>query len=283
MPASHVSVVTFTDTEAAAVAQVLRDLQGGGWRPVAGDRTLLERPAPAGAGGNLRLSHISRGAQGNVVVAEVLARRFAREDPLPDYIVFYGCAGTVDPENLGRVYLVARTHYLSLGTVRPRRGGESVTLKNKWIEPDVEPRSVNALRPGVFPLVGGTATRNMLKETTFPPALVLATDAVIRVKPDAAPPKQGVQGQPHKWKAEDWTWGQAMAHVLDSSAGMDALVEMESYGIAVTTRALNLGEHVIVMRVATDDLVVKDGRQAELLMRGRVALMQLLAVLYEMP
>lgn len=286
MPArTSITVVTFNENEADAVRQMFDDLRGGGWKnATSGDPTVIDRPG-LGGGPDLRLSHIHRGAQGNVGVAAQLAKIFAGAADPPDYVVFYGCAGAVDSANVERVYLVAETRYISLGTVASGSSGERVTLKNKWIEYAIHPRRVDPIAPGVFPLVGGNATRNLLTETTLPPARVLATDAVVHVSPDRVVPAEDVPGQPGKWADGEWTYGQAMAHVINQSAGMDTLVEMESYGIAATTRALGLGERVVVMRVTTDALANKNtisSGQGPLLMRGRLALLQLLAVLLEL-
>jgi hypothetical protein len=267
------------------VRQSFEDLRRGGWKnATSADTTIIARPGLNG-GPDIRLSHVHRGAQGNVGVAAQLAKTFANPTDQPDYVVFYGCAGAIKPANVGRVYLVAETRYLSLGTVAVGPSGECVTLKNKWIEYAVHPRKVDPIAPGVFPLVGGNATRNLLNETTLPPARVLATDAVVHVAPDEAPPAENVPGQPGKWAEAEWTYGQAMAHVIDQSAGMDTLVEMESYGIAATTRALGLGERVVVMRITTDALADKNSTssgQKQLLLQGRLALLQLLAVLLEL-
>jgi hypothetical protein len=116
---------------------------------------------------------------------------------------------------------------------------------------------------------------------------VLGTEAVVHRLPHTKTPKENVPGMSGHWADNDWTYGEAMAHVIDRTAGTDTLVDMESYGIATTTRALGLGERVIGMRVATDALKGKKtdklgGGQGRLLLSGRLALMHLLAVLLEL-
>jgi hypothetical protein len=84
-------------------------------------------------------------------------------------------------------------------------------------------------------------------------------------------------------KAES-TYAQAMAHVASLSAGRDVLVEMESYGIATTTRALGPRRAGRGLRIATDALGDKeatDARQGEVLMIRRLALLKLLLVLFD--
>ena len=285
---THIEVVTFTDTEAAAVRKVLEDLQGAGWKA---SRSTPESAStgvvrPVGNDGEWKLTHTGLEAQGNVMVSARLAYEFhGRSGPPPQFVVFYGCAGTIDKNDLASVYLVAETTYLSLGTVKPGEGGipERVTLKNKWICRDIDPPEVRALPRGVFPLVGGTGSRDLRKETRFPAARVLATDAVVHVPPGDPPPADA-RKEPPLWKKGEWTYGQAMAHVASTSAGMDVLVEMESYGIASVTRALGLGEQVVVMRITTDALGDKeatDAGQGDLLMKGRLALLWLLRVLFD--
>jgi hypothetical protein len=104
---------------AVGVEDVVLDVgRGAGWTNVThSDPSVISRPTADGSG-EMRLSHIHRGAQGNVIVAVELVRIFvgSTDDP-PDYVVFYGCAGTPRPEDVGNVYLVAETRYLALGTV----------------------------------------------------------------------------------------------------------------------------------------------------------------------
>lgn len=286
--------MTFTSAEAAAVHQALSDLRDGGWDSGRSDTGspswTIERPIATG--GQWRLTHTALGAQGNTIVAARLAHAFhGRTGPAPNFVVFYGCAGAVDANKVGSVYLVAETAYLSLGTVKPAASagdsdgpvGEIVTLKNKWICPQIDDSDVRSLDRWTFPLVGGQTSRNLLAETNLPPARVLATDAVIHVLPGVPPPPEALSFPP-RWQKGEWTYGQAMAHVIDNTAGMDVLVEMESYGIAATTRALGLGEKVVVMRITTDALGNKketDAGQGGLLMQGRLALLLLLDVLFD--
>jgi hypothetical protein len=284
---THIEVVTFTDTEKAAVRDVLERLQHAGWkksRSTPHFPTGVERPC--GNDGQWKLTHTALGAQGNMMVSVQLAYAFhGRAGPPPAYVVFYGCAGTIDEDDLASVYLVAETTYLSLGTVKRGEGAisEQVTLKNKWICADVHEAGVRAFPREVFPLAGGAGSRDLLKETRIPPARVLATDAVIHVPPCAAPPADK-RVEPPLWKKGEWTYAQAMAHVASRRAGMAVLVEMESYGIARATRVLGLGEQVVVMRITTDVLGKKEATnagQAKLLMDGRLALLLLLRVLFD--
>src|SRR3954447_23297784 len=52
-------------------------------------------------------------------------------------------------------------------------------LRPAAYQPRSGPAEAQHLDRGVFPLVGGQSARNLLSETRFPPARVLATDAVI--------------------------------------------------------------------------------------------------------
>lgn len=286
---TRVEVVTFTATERAAVSTMMTELEAAGWSRVRGVPQThgrdLQRPVGS-QDDSWRLTHTALRAQGNVVVGAELARTFTGRRTPPDYVVFFGCAGAIHEANVGGAYLVAEPRYLSLGTVDHRHGGapgeELVTLKNKWICAHVDDSDVYALPTEVFPLVGGSGTRDLRAETGIDPARVLATDKVVRVPPGAGPPP-GSDGNPNVWPKAEWTYGEAMAHVIETSSGLDVLVEMESYGIAAVTRALSLGEKVVVLRIATDALADKtatDGEQGALLMNGRLALLELIKALF---
>lgn len=281
--------MTFTGTERAAVTTMMDELEAAGWSRVRGvsqdHGKDLQRPVGS-EDDTWRLTHTALQAQGNVVVGAELARTFTGRRTPPDYVVFFGCAGAIRKANVGGAYLVAETRYLSLGTVVDRPGGapgdEIVTLKNKWICAQVDDPEVHALPTEVFPLVGGTGTRDLRKETGIDAARVLATDKVVRVSPTVGP-LRGSRGNPNLWPKSEWTYGEAIAHIIETSSGLDVLVEMESYGIAAVTRALGLGEKVVVLRIATDALADKsatDDQQESLLIDGRLALLELIKALF---
>jgi hypothetical protein len=59
------------------------------------------------------------------------------------------------------------------------------------------------------------------------------------------------------YAADEWTYGQALAHCRDHVPG-PILIEMETFGIASTMRALTLDDRVLVLRVVTDALSNKE-------------------------
>lgn len=281
-------MVTFNQNEAAAVDTLLRDLVNGPASPWkwprprrgAGAEVTIRRPF----GQDLwQLDHIPLGAQGNVIAASELARLFRPRTRVPDYVVFYGCAGVINSSHQGRVFLVDSVNYLSLGTVDAAGSGacEEITLKNKWLCYTYPQASVRPLRQMIFPLVNGHGSLNVRSLTRLPIAQVAATDKVVRVKRGQAPAPVA-SGPPHvAYPQADWTYAQALD--LVAQAGNSVLVEMESYGIARVAEALSILDRVVVMRVATDSLADhanSDRAQKELLMGGRFDLGRLLARLF---
>jgi hypothetical protein len=278
----HIGIVTFNASESAAVESLLDDLAdenspwgrdgSSGIRRSFGDQTWT-------------ISHEALLAQGNAVAAAELASQFRSPDHTPDFVVFYGCAGVLEEENLASAFLVERVNYLSLGTVdSDGLSGEKVTLKNKWLcylaDP---PPGVRPLPAISFPLAESNSQirRKIAGLTT---ARVAATDKVIHVRPRPAPPPT-VQPPPvAAYKAEKWSYAEALGYVADS--GEDILVEMESYGIGRTAKSLDILDHILVLRVTTDALTDHDAgeeaneRQATLLMKGRAVLGHLLSCLF---
>jgi nucleoside phosphorylase len=218
-------------------------------------------------------------AQGNVLAGAQLAEFFTDHDP-PDYVVFYGCAGALDPADANSVFLVQHANYLSLGTVERSAGPhEKVTLKNKWLC-HVTPREVDPLESVSFPMTMPTSGLDLCAVSDIPPARVAATDKVLRIGLGVAPTPVSA-GPPHAAYAKaEWSYGEALA--LVAQAGDAVIVEMESYGIGRIARALKFDERVVVLRVTTDSLedhANSDHEQRNLLERGRAALGLVLAIL----
>jgi nucleoside phosphorylase len=288
----RIGVVTFNENEALAVDSLLSDLASGApspWRREG--RQVIARDYGTDT---WRLEHFSLLAQGNVVAAAALADQFAATKPRLDFVIFYGCAGAVEPLDVGEVFLVQRAHYLSLGKVAPiKKGGgggedgELVTLKNKWLCHLQPPADAEPLTPGVFPLCSGSAAVDVPAITGLPTARVAATDKVVTV-PVGMPPAVKEPGPPHDlYEKKEWTYGEALAFVAATAGPL--LVEMESFGIARVAEALGILDRVVVLRVTTDTLVDHnrlvgsngEDRQRQLLLQGRAVLGYLLAKLYE--
>lgn len=276
----YISVVTFNENEKAAVEELLNDLADGvsDWGRNGGKA--IERKCGQDV---WRLEHVALLGQGNVVAGAELARQFKSADGIPNYVVFYGCAGVPDKKDVGSAFLAGAVNYLSLGTVDSSTGGEKITLKNKWLcytDPYAGVEPLPAIR---FPLVRpGSQTLEEL--APLETARVAATDKVIHVLPDTAPDPLHHPPPRAEYEATPWTYAQALGLIAES--GEDLLVEMESYGIARVATSMEILDHVIVLRVITDALV-DHGRedddcdqQATLLMEGRLALGHLLACLF---
>jgi nucleoside phosphorylase len=277
----QVSIVTFNQNESNAVEALLDDLDDGNSPWGRDGRSAIKRVF---GGQTWTISHEALLAQGNVVAAAELARQFQNAESTPDYVVFYGCAGALDPAQGASAFLVESVNYLSLGTVDPAGPErETVTLKNKWLCDLTPSVGVEPLPLTRFPLV----ERSSRRRARFPgleTARVAATDKVIHVgkgntpRPMIPPPPRAM------YEKEDWTYGEALAFVANS--GEYVLVEMESYGIGRIAESLAILDHVIVLRVTTDSLTnhAKGPRgpdpQATLLMEGRAILGHLLACLF---
>jgi hypothetical protein len=275
-----ISVVSFNHNEKLAVDALLSDLASGApspWRR-AGEQA-IERDFGSDV---WRLEHFPLLAQGNVVAAAELANLFQPKRKVPDFVVFYGCAGAVDVRHTRSAFLVEGVNYLSLGTVGPGRvSGELVTLKNKWLCHTDPKADVDPLGLADFPLCSGSGSLNIPALTGLPTARVAATDKVVRVAPQAAPVPSKRTPLQNMYKKGEWTYGEALGFVAD--AGGVVLVEMESYGISRIARALDIQERVVVMRVTTDALTdhgISDEEQRDLLMKGRKVLGHLLALLF---
>ncbi len=276
-----ISVVSFNQNEQRAVDQLLSDLASGApspWRR-SGEQT-IERDFGEEV---WKLQHFPLNAQGNVVAAVRLAELFAPLRKVPDFVVFYGCAGALEKEHTRSVFLVEAVNYLSLGTVvADGAGGETVTLKNKWLCHTPPPSDVRPLPLGIFPLCSGSGSFDLRALSGLPGARVAATDKVIRVGRGSAPAPT-VAGPPDTYYAKnEWTYGDALDFVASGHEKI-LLVEMESYGISRIAEALNIQDRVVVMRVTTDALTdhgKSDDDQHSLLMQGRTVLGHLLASLF---
>ena len=272
----EIEVVTFTASEAAAVERLLDDLASpeSEWARHGPDTIELDSTR------SVRIRHRQLRAQGNVVAAATVTQLFSDRRRLPDLVLFYGCAGAVDSADVGSAFLVGSVSYASLGTVEVVQGGgqgEVATLKNKWMchvdGADVDPLPsmtfTHTLDPVALDLTIAGLTR----------CHVMATDKVVRVGPATVPPVPGRVGPPHSiYEKGEWSYSDALAYTVDQSAE-PVLVEMEAYGIAQAAAALKLEDRVVVVRIATDDLVghaTSDGAQEDLLRRGRIALLSVL-------
>jgi hypothetical protein len=78
-----------------------------------------------------------------------LAELFALRRSVPDFVVFYGCAGVLQKEHTRSVFLIEAVNYLSLGTVVGVGAStdEKVALKNKWLCHTPPPSDVKGSRP----------------------------------------------------------------------------------------------------------------------------------------
>lgn len=223
-----------------------------------------------------------------VVAAETARLLGPRENAgsRPDYVVFFGCAGAIDPRDERSVFLVDEVRYASLGDVSKSspNADELVQLKTKWLSADVQDASEGPVAPEYLPLTTGRqGFRNLSAETTLPAARVFATDAVVKVDPSAQPPRAGPGGL---FVDKGWSYADALAYLRELSPNVPALVEMESFGIALTAAAIGMSGQVVAIRVATDALSNHstqggDERQAELLMRARGALLHVINTLFQ--
>jgi nucleoside phosphorylase len=221
-------------------------------------------------------------AQGNVIAGAQLAEFFA-DRVAPENVVFYGCAGALRPQDAASAFLVEYANYMSLGTVQPDGARERVTLKNKWLCDLDPPGDVEPLSAVAFPLtIAGRAAIDVRALSGLPVARVVATDKVLRVRPEPAPAPM-VSAPPRDLYAKDeWTYSQALG--LWVGGGGPVLVEMESYGIGRIAQALHIADRVVVLRVTTDTLADhadSDADQQALLIRARHLLGRILAILFD--
>lgn len=272
----RIDIVTFNANEADAVARFMAELavspSAWEWVDPAPDRTQAlrcKRP-------NVALNHIALLAQGNVIAATQLARAFVAKDKRPDFIVFYGCAGAINPSYRGEAFLVGSASYASLGTVERSGTSEKVTLKNKWM--------CHAKNSGTSPLQAvdfepalRKGARDLAAATSLTTAHVVATDKVVKVGAAAIAPAP-LPGAPIQYAKADWSYGEALAYVAQHYSHCPVLVEMEAFGIGQIAMALDILDQVVIARVVTDDLVnhpSSDAYQRQMLMEWRVALAQL--------
>lgn len=270
----RIDIVTFNANEERAVEQFLDDLlQAWSAWSRAGRRGIKLKGK-----NNVELNHMALNAQGNVVAAAQLAMAFADIEKRPDFVIFYGCAGAVDPAYVGEAFLIGSVSYASLGTVEPsgRAQGETVTLKSKWL--------CNTRNSGASPLESidfsealSKGALNLQSATSLTTAHVVATDKVIRVAASLAPPRP-LAGTPVHYASGPWTYGDALAYVTQCYRASPVLVEMESFGIGKIAHALSFDDHVVIVRVVTDDLVghrLSKQAQGDLLMAWRGILARL--------
>ena len=263
------SIVTFNTREASAIDALFDQIIAfGGWRRRGPNRVYTGKGAFT-----LVLRHIPLNSQGNVVAASSLAQLFDESNVDEDFTIFYGCAGVVEPRWVDHVFLVGEVTYASLGTVSmtaPSGPSEQVTLKNKWIC-HTSPKEVEPLPAVSFPSVLGHGAINLSRITGIEVAHVMATDKVVKVGASASAPGPLLHGSAHKsYSKQDWTYGDALAHVKDNCGGRPLLVEMESFGIGMLAKALKVEDRAVVIRVTTDSLVDhlgSDPQQAAMLLK----------------
>jgi hypothetical protein len=290
-----VVIFTFTDTEFTAVRSLLNSYldpnraDSPPWRVAfLGGETITRTFAD---GRTAQIEHKPLRAQGNVTAAAELARAAygipGTRDPQADYYIFYGCCGALDEELIGEAFRVSRVAYLSLGSVtngasqarqlvtnkpEPEPAGsktpaneasevviETVKLKNKWIV-RTDPDNQQPLSSIPLP-TGSKDAPGPLMFLNLPDAFVLATDKVIKIPPAENAPKESWiehHGGP-VYNQDEWTYGQALAHCKKYVPG-PILIDMETFGIASTMRAMGLRERVLVLRVVTDALTNKAGQ-----------------------
>lgn len=277
-----IGVVSFNANEARAVSLLLDDLANGIPSPWQREGDDAVRRV-VGSGQEWRVEHVALLAQGNVLAAARLAEFFQDHQKAPDYVVFYGCAGAVDPQHAASMFLVQGVNYLSLGTVAQHGGQpETVTLKNKWLCHLTSRADAGPLEAVNFPMCNpGAAPLDLCKLSGVPSARVAATDKVVRIAPSMVPtPVQA--GPPHdRYAKGEWSYGQALALVAQAPGVV--IVDMESFGIGRIAQALQIEDRVVVLRVTTDvltDHVHSDDVQRDLLEQGRYMLGRVLAVMF---
>lgn len=276
--------MTFNRNEAEAVDLLLDELtvNSSGWSRKGSDAVVSTQEV---------LRHVRLDAQGNVLAATSLASAYMRKQP-PDFYVFFGCAGAIDPNHSSSIFLVDAAKYISLGTVSPHDSvGEIVTLKNKWLAQH-EPPDVHPLDPVEFPLARmasaavatGESSASLSDATGLPVAHVAATDKVVRVGPGTPPvPLSSAFGH-KKYKKAEWSYRDSLAFVNELTGTRPLLVEMESFGIGSVARELHIDNHVVVIRVTTDSLVDhgdSDESQQRLLKEARHGLALVILALLE--
>jgi len=278
MAVLRIGVVSFNQREADAVDALLDDLTNeSAWSRHGSNGVSMSYPR------EVVIDHHPLRAQGNVIAAARMAELLGAHQRQPDLLVFYGCAGAVDPANVGSAFLVGSVSYLSLGTVDVESTFpylERVTLKNKWLchvaGADAEPLETVTFNEVISgPALGLAASK-------LTPCHVIATDKVVRIGPSGVAPAPQAQGPPHAvYSRGEWSYADGLAYVSDARTD-PVLVEMESYGIGAVSKALRLENRVVIIRIATDDLVGhanSDEQQAQLLYQGRLALLSVVHAL----
>jgi hypothetical protein len=276
----RIVIVSFNANERAAVDELLSDICTGAPSPWARDGELQITRNVDDA--EWKLEHVPMLAQGNVIAGAQLAEFFA-DRVVPDYVVFYGCAGALRQEDSASAFLVRFANYLSLGTVQPDGARERVTLKNKWLCDLDPPGDVEPLPAVAFPLtIAGRAAIDVGALSGIPVARIVATDKVVLVRP-ARVPVPAVSAPPRDlYGKAEWSYAQALGLWLGS--GEPVLVEMESYGIGRIAQALQISDRVVVLRVTTDTLADhadSDVAQRDLLLHARALLGRVIAILFD--
>jgi nucleoside phosphorylase len=277
----RIEIVTFNEAEYWAVQRLLDEIGAAG--SSAWGRSGPDAIARTYGATEWRITHVPLRGQGNVVAGAQLAQHYETSNR-PDYVVFYGCAGCVNRDDLESVFLVHTAKYLSLGTVeRATALSERVTLKNKWLchveppEPHVDP-----IEPVRFPLCDGSGSLNIPYLTGIDTARVACTDKVLRITPRPSPaPVRNAPPSDRYVKAE-WTYAEALGLMADTPGTV--IVEMESFGIGSIARAMNFVSNVLVLRITTDSLddhAGSDDAQRALLMRGRHVLGRVITTLFD--
>lgn len=279
-----ISVITFNGDEKATVETLFEQILEGARSPwKRGDKKDQDHEEIVRPSGRQTwtLRHRPLLAQGNVVAGAALADLFSSPGESPDYVVFFGCAGALDPAHMGSVFLVDSVNYLSLGAVdRSCLIGEKVTLNNKWLCDTGQSAGVNPLPGTAFPLRTAHGSVDLRDVEGLGPAHVAATDKVVRVAPGKAPePTSG-----STYEQGPWSYAQALGHVAESVEGT-VLVETESYGISTVAHSLGILDRVIVMRVTTDSLADKnstDGSRRDLMKQRLAPLSHLINTLFRL-
>lgn len=273
-----VAIFTFTTTEKDAVRALLEPLLDAptDWTLTPGVADwAISRTLPNSTTVQVLHKHLAK--QGNVIAATEFARAadYGNRDA-PEYFIVYGCCGAIKKELIGQLFRVSKVSYLSLGEVSkpPIKApalfrllqigigwlscliGESITeivkVKNKWI---VKTDADRQEPLGSYELPAGTRQApGPLMSLTIPDAYALATDKVIKIPPAAQAPQPSryAEGVP-LYDEGEWTYGEALARCRDDVPG-PILIDMETFGIASTMRALALDDRVLVLRVVTDAL-----------------------------
>jgi hypothetical protein len=264
----RIDIVTFNGNEAAAVNQLFRDMYTI-FRPWCSTGNSVITLQHRRLRNSYEINHRPLNAQGNVVAAGCLAGFYERKNPdPPEYVLFYGCAGALNKNDVSKAFLVEQASYASLGTVAnnvhcQRQNincllGEKVTLKNKWLcDTDASPKEVDPLELIKFNQVLGKGFLFSLAHAKFlHSAHVVATDKVIKVGPATRPPRpKGRSASPNPiYVKGEWSYSEILAFAKNTYGHLPIIVEMESYGIGRIAKAAKLLDRIVIIRIVTDYL-----------------------------